>query len=443
MAAPPIATSQPYNLSGLSAEALARALWSADVPEEFIKTVPAQSLYLAIKSRGISCCADVISIATIEQCRAMLDFDCWEADRFSEERLLEWLALGDFSEQGSDDGLQIIQKLLKSIDLRLIGVLVSRHIQVATFDEPTEEPPSPGFYTPDQGHTWILIQTENADQHFHLGRLLALLFETSPEIFYQILASPQVATETMLEEEAFVDRQKRMASLGIPEADVVAETHCPVSLPSILRELEGKARSIATYDVESISPLIYDSEIPTPLSSLIPQVSDRESLERELTFLLNGAMVRWSVTLHDVKAVAHMTRKVRGAMNIGLEAISLSGHPDILEVYDTIGLTRLYQLGLHHLFTLRSLSLKISSKHMEKLAHEDPARHVIVAGCQAPFPEAPMQLLLLDRPINASVSTGEHSIDASASTRMEAISKIAHIRALQEILKSELPNTAF
>src|SRR4051812_29931238 len=146
-----------------TAQKLAKAIFKADVPEEYIRQIPAQSLYMAMKENGLESSAEIIEIATLEQCRLLLDFDVWEKDQFSEAQFWEWLALTD-----ATNSLVIVQKLLKFVDLKLVALLIARYVDVKVLEEPTDEPPGPGSYTPDQGFTWIFINAEDSTQHFLL-----------------------------------------------------------------------------------------------------------------------------------------------------------------------------------------------------------------------------------------------------------------------------------
>ena len=150
-------------------------------------------------------------MASLEQCRLLSDFDLWNGDSLNEAALWEWLALTDEVES-----LELLQKLVKFVDLKLFAILFGKYIEVKIFDDPTEQPPGEGFHTPDRGATWIGIKTEDPDKHFLLARLLALIFESSAELFYQLISIVTVATASMLEEESYQERMKRLAAEGNP-----------------------------------------------------------------------------------------------------------------------------------------------------------------------------------------------------------------------------------
>jgi hypothetical protein len=180
---------------------------------------------MVVKSTGLQSSSDIIMMASMEQCRLLTDFDLWTGDTLHEEALWEWLALTDETES-----LELLQRFIKIVDLKLLAVLIEKYVEVKVFEEPTDQPPGAGFHTPDKGHTWIGIATEDADKHFLLARLLALIFESSAELFYQLISIVSVATTSMLEEESYQERQKRLAAEGVPEPEVDAAVHAPYSL---------------------------------------------------------------------------------------------------------------------------------------------------------------------------------------------------------------------
>ena len=218
---PPPAVSTAFR--GYSCRDLHKAIFDSEAPEQVIRQLPAQALFMVVRHLGLSGAADIIALASIEQVRLLSDFDLWNRDTINEDHVWEWLALTDETES-----LDLLQKVVKCVDLKVLSVMLSRYTDVQIFSEPTDLPPGPGFHTPDKGFTWVGITVQDADQHFLLARLLALIFETSAELYYQLLSIPSVATVSMLEEESFVERSKRLAAEGIPEPELSAKRSCPL-----------------------------------------------------------------------------------------------------------------------------------------------------------------------------------------------------------------------
>jgi hypothetical protein len=369
---------------GHTSRDLYRAIFDADAPEQVVRQLPVQSLFMVVKQMGLPSCCDLLMMASLEQCRLLTDFDLWHGDILNEEALWEWLSLADEA-----DSLEVLQKLVKCIDLKLVAILIGKYVEVKVFEEPTDQPPGPGFHTPDKGATWIGITTENPDHHFLLARLLALIFETNTELFYQLLQTPAVATQSMLEEESFQERTKRLAAEGVPEPEVAAGIHGPYTLADARRDLGAGAKHAVIEDVRAVEPLLYEARATRGFSQLLREVSDHEILEMEFTYLANAAVVRFSVDFSDQEQVLLLCEKMKGAINLALETIAQDTKSSVVDVYRALGLEKLYKFGLSEIMGLRDIARTISLQEAEKLRESDMPLFSIIACARESFPCMP------------------------------------------------------
>ena len=369
---------------GHTCRELYKAIFEAEAPEQMVRQLPVQSLFMVIKQAGLAECCDLIGMASLEQCRLLTDLDLWHGDTLNEEAFWEWLALTD-----EGDSLEVLQKVLKCIDLKLVAILISKYVQTQVFEEPTDQPPGPGFHTPDKGATWIGINTENDDHHFLLARLLAMIFETNTELFYQLLATPSVATITMLEEESFQERTKRLAAEGIPEPEIAAALHGPYSFQEALSDLHERRIHKVIEDVRPVEPLLYEARSSRLFAELLRRAEDHEVVEMEFTYLLNGAVVRFGVDFSDQEQVLQLCEKIKGAINLGLEKLVKDSDRTVYDVYQVLGLEKLYRLGLTDVLSLRTQARTISLEAAEALRGDDPILFSIIACAREVFPCAP------------------------------------------------------
>jgi hypothetical protein len=372
---------------GHTCRELYKAIFEAEAPEQVVRQLPTQSLFMVIKQRGLPSCADLVSMASLEQCRLLTDFDLWEGDKLNENALWEWLALTDEA-----DSLEILQKILKFMDLKLLAILIGRYVEVKVFEEPTDQQPGPGFHTPDKGFTWIGIHTENADHHFLLARLLALIFESSTELFYQLMATPSVATLSMLEEESYSERVKRLAAEGVPEPEVAAQIHAPFSYVEARREIAEGAPAKTIEDIRSIEPLIYEGRATRFFAELMRKVSDHDAIEMEFTYIMNAAVVRFAVDFSSQERVLELSEQVKGAINIALERLSEETSLAVREIYEKLGLVKLYRYGLTDLVSLRRKAHRVPVEVVEQLSHNDKVLFSVIACLREIFPVMPMCL---------------------------------------------------
>ena len=363
-----------------SGGALLKAIFNAPSPEEYIRRLPAQSLFIAIKQAGLESSAEVVEVASLEQCRLLMDFDCWRGDSFCEENFWEWLALCD-----AGDGLDLLYKLLKFVDYKLAALMVGRYVHSWVSDQPSDPPPDAGYYTPDHGRTWIKINVEDPRRHFLLARFLAALFERDADAFYQLLSVPNVATPAMLEEEAYQEKQKRLAAEGLPDDEYAFELCRPVAIDQALRALKESGVRPAFDLVAVIEPLLYQPQAIQPLSDLAERVGD--DFGAEFTLLVNAALVRWRFDLSSAEEALRAAAQVRGALNIGLTKLISASQAPALEIYQACGLRALFGCGLESLTALRKAALAADEKLWRGI--EPAAAQAAAEALREPLPRRP------------------------------------------------------
>jgi hypothetical protein len=383
---------------------------------------------MVIKQLGMSSCCDLIMMASLEQCRLLTDLDLWHGDTLNEEALWEWLALTD-----EGDSLELLQKILKCIDLKLVAILIGKYVETKVFDEPTDQAPGPGFHTPDKGSTWIGISTDDENHHFLLARLLAMIFETNAELFYQLLATPSVATVSMLEEESFQERTKRIAAEGVPEPEVAAEIHAPLSFNEALADLHEQRVHKVIEDVRPVEPLLYEARSSKLFAELLRRTEDHEVVEMEFTYVLNAAVVRFGVDFSDQEKVLDMCERIKGAINLALEKLVKDSDRTVHDAYRVLGLGKLYRLGLTDILSLRAEARKISLEAAEAIRESDPVLFSIIACAREPFPCIPAC-------IEDSGTVVETALGLQPGTRpIEGLQALGVIRAALKRAPSPVP----
>jgi len=413
---------------GHTCRELYKSIFEADSPEQVVRQLPAQSLFMVIKHQGLAASADLISMASLEQCRLLTDLDLWKGDTLNEEGLWEWLALTD-----ETDSLEILQKVVKCIDLKLLAILIARYVETKVFDDAVDQPPGEGFHTPDKGFTWVGIKSTDPDKHFLLARLLALVFESSAELFYQLLATSSVATVSMLEEESYQERTKRLAAEGVPEAEATALMHAPFSLAEARADLAAGNARIIIEDIRSIEPLVYESRSTRLFAELMRRVRDHEEVELEFSYIMNGAVVRWGVDFCEQERVLLLAEKVKGTINIGLERVVADGTCTVSDAYQSLGLTKLYRLGLTELVALRRKAQRIPQHVVQALAEGDKVLFSTLACALEPFPEMP--LFLSD---DGKVA-GEQGVLTVGQRPIESVQALTTVHRLLDSISDSAP----
>ncbi|MCB9029562.1 MAG: hypothetical protein H6619_00790 [Deltaproteobacteria bacterium] len=364
-----------------SSRALIKDIFNSDNPEAFTQGLPAQSAYLLVRTLGAESAGDLISLLSREQYQLCLDFDLWHKDRINQAKFWEWLQSTD-----EENDLAPLRKFISSIDLKILAFFLGQHLETAIFDEPTEEPPAPQWYTPDKGYTWVGITLEDPDKHRLLGKLLAFIFEGNPELFYQLISIPNVSTPSELEEGAYQDKQKRLQSEGIPDDEQVHQITSPLPLVEVLHLLNQPEANRAIEPLPIIEPLIYRAQSLQPLEAFLTEAeqelsdSEFEIFQSEFTLIVNAAVVKWNFQIEDYSRLQDALQQIRGILNIGLEKVGSASEKRLLETYQALGLQRIFRVGVQALNELSSIANGVSKQSVEQAVDDTPTFSILACA---------------------------------------------------------------
>ncbi len=414
-----------------SAKALSRALFRGDLLDAQIRQLPPQNLYLALKHAGLESCQEVLSTITQKQYRTLLDFELWTKDSFREERFWAWLSVVE-----DPNDLVPLQKCINSLDPELLALLVKRYVEVEYHEERDDSPPGPNFYSPDRGRTWIAFKTHDPERHRLLGKLLAFLFQTNPDSFYQTLLSAHEGTTLEFEESAYQGRSGRLLSEYIPMQSEAAQLHVQGSLQDIKKMVSEivskKDRGVIDAGGYPIVPLFVRGVSYQPLRSMLEQYPDEKlyEVQSELSKILNAAVVFFLGDFAEVESLTLLTEQVFGVINIGMQVLQ----EDIPEhfssdVISAIPLSEFYRVGLGELYSLRKRSQKIPSDIVQTLSHMNPPLSVLVEFLARPLPLIPAFFR----------EDGTFEIeDEKVSLETKAISSIEEVTSLFKIIEEQI-----
>jgi hypothetical protein len=240
----------------------------------------------------------------------------------------------------------------------------------------------------------------------------------------------------MLEEESYQDRVKRLAAEGVPEPEISVQVHAPYAFTDALHDLrENKARKTIE-DVRSVEPLLYEARSTRLFAELMRRVTDHEEVEMEFTYLINAAVVRYGIDFSDQEQLLALCEKVKGAINIALEKLVKDSDRTVLDVYQVLGLGKLYRLGLTDITSLRSSARKISLEVAEKFKDSDRVLFAVLACAREAFPSMPA-FLEDDGSVVATDGTLE-----SGDRPIESLKALASIRSILDSIHQRQSPTA-
>lgn len=334
---------------------IVRRIFDSDNPAIATQRLTPYSLYSLVLHLGFDEGSELLTIASREQLGRVFDFHCWAGSEFQEDRFIELLASTDAAES-----LDLLQRMIASMDLKLLALMISRHVAVEIFEEPTETPPEDGYYTPDRGYTWLKVDDQNESLYFQLSRALALVFENSAELFYQLIAIPNVHTPSMLEEEAASEKVKNIEGLGFPSSTCCQELMTPLHPAEALGRVGLSVKE--TFQTQEPEPA--HTKVPdiaeasySGLQSLRSLCSDENEFNAEIQLLINAAILHWSVPFSDPPLLRRTTERVLATIEIGTEWAETQS--PIGALYPTLSLTNFFQIGLWQYRRLSKVAWKV------------------------------------------------------------------------------------
>lgn len=408
----------PQNL--ITPRNLIEFIFDSEAPELIVQEIPAQQLYMAVKHRGVSSSGDLIAIASVEQCRIMLDFDVWEKDEFQENNFFEWLAIAD-----SEGDLELVKKVIVSSDLKLVARLLQKYVIVTILEDPTDMPPGEGAYTPDKGYTWLQLNHPNEDDQFLLGRMLAVIHDYDARLFYQLIGIPGIATPAELEEKAYEEKEKRLEAEGIPDFDWALKINTPI-LPVDARML-FREKTGGNVIASGAEPATFRQ----PEQVLEEYLLD-ETAREELVLIVNAAARRFEISYGDLDRMTLLVPQIKGAVLIGLEVLTRDLSIATRDLLLSGGLQAIYRRGLYELFTVRKAAERFPLELLKKSGPESRI-FFLIAALKEGLPLIPdwFDVALTEDDLK------EPAGEAAGMRSINTVTEISHCCSLLQALQEE------
>lgn len=416
------------DLRALSGRELYHAIMGADLPERVVRALPPHSVYRALAYHGVESSLELLEIAPERHYRFFLDMQLWERDTFLEDCFWEWLSAID--QEGT---LEPLEKLVRALDTRVLALICRRYVHAVMGDDPTEQPPSPGYYTPDHGYTWIGIEIADAGRHRLLARLLAYIFQTRAELFYQLLNEALAGTALAFEEDAYQERLRRLREEGIPDFESAAKVVAPLS-PERFLELAERAERSEVFEVpDTLAPFVVEEGVLEPLSTLMQEIGRDPvrlaEVEAELSLIGNCAVVVYCANLSDASFSERIFGSVRGALNIGLEEGAARAGSTPIALFNKLGLQPFFRLGIGRLRELRKRARELCAERQG--AFDDPQLQALIDALLADMPVLPVS--------PEEIAAGRVRYDAEGlEIRTRPFERLAEIREIEALLTERL-----
>lgn len=337
-----------------SAQNLARALSKGDVTASALASESIGKLMMALSEGEAEAICTFAEIAPPETYQAVTELSFWDFDEFSVDSFFYWLAVIDLT-----DSLSPFAKFLKNLDFQYLEMVIRQKLLIHAPEEPEDQPPGDGFYSPDNGQIWIKFVNVDEDEKRLLGKLLALLFQSETRLFYQLVTSGTAASKAELEENCYQTHIKRAAKLGFPEPELAWSTHSIITVKEALANARQGEQKQQVVNNKGTLPELHSTDL---LTTYLSSITDCDTAST-LAFLSNSAAVVHKIRMLRPGELTTLTEQVYATTNLGLEVLCHSGLSLSDETLDpNFVLTSAYRMGHSKLQELRKQASKLSGK---------------------------------------------------------------------------------
>ncbi|MGO9766834.1 MAG: DUF6178 family protein [Myxococcaceae bacterium] len=337
-------------LQRLEPKARLEALLDDRQAAALVRSLPADRLYLDIRSVGLADTTDVVQLASPAQFQSFVDLGAWKADRLDHHALLSWIraARGDEAEA--------FHAQLQGLDSELLESLLREHTTIHDLEEEPDLHVEGLTLDSADGRFRVEFRAEQSVDQTALRALLLDFMAHDALGLSRRLESARWALPSELEEVAYNFRNARLSDLGFPDPETARSLFARVPLPPP-PPTDAAASALAS---RGERPQL----LPAALEALTPD--ERDNLEDELRTVVNAVLVDERADPGDPAAIRDASERARDTLELGLEYLSGGSAPAAAEVVRAETSRHLFQVG----FTL-GLLLK---HRADRLARQPLAR---------------------------------------------------------------------
>ncbi len=295
-------------------------IFSAPDPRAFVRGLPAEDLYFAVREVGLADAADVVGLASPAQFRAFVDLDAWSHDRLDGARVLAWLRL---AREGAPTPAEF--RLLRlGLDLDLLVLVLKTQTSIhALEEEPDPVLTSDNWVRSAEGKYLIEI-TATGDDGATARQLIEDFIDENPFEATRLFEAVRWELESELEESCLRWRQGRVRDLGFPALEEALAIWRP--LPDGWRPREvapdaGRVSGVPALLLAGRTRALFLDRVAEELPD-----EARGAFNEGLVYLLNCALVADGIDPKDLDLARSSLAAARDTLSLGLE-LSSGGEP--------------------------------------------------------------------------------------------------------------------
>jgi len=393
-------------------------LLTATDADQLVPQLHPQELYLTINDVGPEYAVELLMLADAGQITTLLDLDCWEQDSLSSVLSLHWLSLI------LETGREKVCQLAEQIEPEILALFLKKHLTILRGIEAYDDDDAENARRLESLYD---IEYSSDDAAKIIGAFLLILAEDAQPSYLLLMEMVRSELTSVLEEEVFQDRNKRLCDLGfVPghEARAIYAYQDPESFIS-----GGKPKfSIEEEGFQNPGALL---ALAQPSSLLAEILANRasQSLATELCLLANRKMSADQTDLSSSREVRQALQSVYDTLNLALEYLSGQDIAQADQIFHSNYLLRLFQVG-----------------HSLLLKHQQRAKQLIKGplGSYFDFPEQVfLDSLLENPPVLYRAADEDRPSDLQAIDCLKVLEqaerRLLQVENLQRLFLEELP----
>ncbi|MCD6548333.1 MAG: hypothetical protein J7K10_02570 [Thermodesulfobacterium sp.] len=334
-------------------EERAKLILYSPYPEGIVKNLPPQELFLTIKASSLDLAVELLSYAKGSQIQFMFDIDAWYKDRIKAERVASWIIL--LFNAGEDKVLE----WLRFADWDFLIAVFQKFVRVYKKPDDVELIEAMDFlpsYTLDD---FYFVDFKVNSLEFYFRRMIEIIREEMQEVYFALMESVIWEIPAEVEERAYRWRNGRLADEGIPDyfeaLDIYSYIH-----PKRLKKIDPRYLPIDEEYQPSINIAIYKGSEELFIFKVFDILKDTyqiERIKRELAWIANKVIIVDNVVIDDIEQIKKSLEKVWGALNIGLEYVSMENLEIAKKVLEEHFLEDIFRVSQTVLKELRKTAL--------------------------------------------------------------------------------------
>jgi hypothetical protein len=281
------------------------AVASSPQATQLIRAMPPHALYRDIAEVGLASSTEVVRLASPAQFRVFIDLAGWKKDRIDFPEVVRWLRAA----RGSDEA-EFLAKV-RGLDTELLELILTNSTRIHSLEEnPDARIQGQAIETPS-GKYAVEFSVEGVE----LSAIRALvkdLLADDPFGAERLLEALRWDLPSELEEASYRFRMARLEDLGFPALEQAMSIFTYVDPATAKRQPRA--------EVDTRKELAQLAAID-PWAASTPGLSPGEvqTLDEELRYLANCALVAEGAEPGDPVAIRRVTQMVRSTLRLGLE----------------------------------------------------------------------------------------------------------------------------